>query len=291
MELLQLQYFRSAAELESMTAAAKRHGIPQSAMSVTVAKLEQELGKRLFDRVGNRIRLNPDGQRFLQHLQAGLTELESGIAAVKQENIYDNEIKILVLENRRRITDCILAFHKKYPSVRFSICHNIYEQTQKEFDLCISSFPQDNEPCNCEPLCSEHILLAVYNTHPLATKRCIQLKDLAEERFIFLPEKNSINRIMTAKCRQCGFEPHISITCDDPYYVRKYISAGLGIAFTPADAWTGLYDDNIILLPIDDPDAVRHTSVYWRKARYISKTALLFKDFLINAIQIKNTQQ
>lgn len=280
MELLQLKYFCSAAQSESMTAAARKHGIPQSAISKTVAKLEEELGKPLFDRIGNRVRLNPNGQQFLKHIQNGLAEMENGIAAVKEEAAYEGEIKILVLENRRLITDRIFAFHKKYPSIRFSVCHNIYEQSYSDFDLYISSFPQDNAACDSVQITSEHIMLAVYNTHPLAARKSVRLSELAQENFIFLPEKNSVNRIMTMKCRQNGFEPHIVITCDDPYYVRKYISAGFGIAFTPADSWTGLYDGNITLLPIDDPDAVRNTSVYWHKTKYISKAARLFKDFL-----------
>ena len=46
MELLQLQYFCTAAELQNFTAAAKRHFIPQSAMSITMRRLEEELGAR-----------------------------------------------------------------------------------------------------------------------------------------------------------------------------------------------------------------------------------------------------
>ncbi|MBS6475070.1 MAG: LysR family transcriptional regulator [Clostridiales bacterium] len=285
MELLQLKYFCSAARAESMTAAARKHGIPQSAISKTVAKLEDELGTPLFDRVGNRIRLNENGRQFLEHIQNGLAEIENGIAAVKEETAYDGEIKILVLENRRLITDRILAFHKKYPTIRFSICHNTYEQTHSDFDLYISSFPQSSDAYHSHPIINERIMLAVYNTHRLATHPQVELCELENEDFIFLPKQSSVSRIMTMRCRRNGFEPHIVITCDDPYYVRKYISAGFGIAFTPSDSWTGLYDSNITLLPINDADAVRITSVYWHKTRYISKAALLFRDFLIGADQ------
>ncbi len=54
MELLQLRYFRSAAQLENFSKAAEKHMIPQSAMSKTIRKLENELGCELFDRQGKK---------------------------------------------------------------------------------------------------------------------------------------------------------------------------------------------------------------------------------------------
>lgn len=50
MDLLQLRYFKTAAELQSMTRAAEFHMIPQPAMSQTIARLEKELGVKLFTR-------------------------------------------------------------------------------------------------------------------------------------------------------------------------------------------------------------------------------------------------
>ena len=46
MELLQLKYFCTAARLQSMTRTAERYHVPQSAISVAVARLESELGVR-----------------------------------------------------------------------------------------------------------------------------------------------------------------------------------------------------------------------------------------------------
>ena len=53
MDILQLEYFCSAAEMENFTLAAKRHFIPQSAMSITIKRLEKELETQLFNRIGN----------------------------------------------------------------------------------------------------------------------------------------------------------------------------------------------------------------------------------------------
>ncbi|XUM01494.1 LysR family transcriptional regulator [Streptomyces venezuelae ATCC 10712] len=65
MEMHQLRYFASVADEGSFTAAARRLLVSQSGVSTQVAKLERELGQRLIDRSGRRIRLTPAGQAVL----------------------------------------------------------------------------------------------------------------------------------------------------------------------------------------------------------------------------------
>ena len=64
MDLQQLEYFRMVARLGNMTKAANELHISQPSLSVSISKLETELGANLFDRVSGRIRLNQIGQRF-----------------------------------------------------------------------------------------------------------------------------------------------------------------------------------------------------------------------------------
>ena len=289
MELLQLKYFCTVAQLESMTEAARIHHIPQSAMSKTILKLEAELGKKLFDRVGNHLRLNHNGKSFLHHVQNGLTELNNAVFSTQDPSLRKGEIKLLVMEIRRRVTDAIIAFHQRYPDIQFSISHNIYEQSHSEFDLYVASVPQEKGTFHRVFLFHEQICLAVQRSHPLSRRTSVRLEELRGENFIFLPEKNGVNRIMMDRCRQQGLEPKISIICDDPFYVRKYISAGLGIAFAPSDSWNGLYDETGVLVPIDDPGTARDTYLYWQRERSLSYPAVLFKDFLLEQVQEEAT--
>ncbi|MCD7993164.1 MAG: LysR family transcriptional regulator [Clostridia bacterium] len=64
MEIRQLQTFVTAARLESFSKAAKLLGYSQSAVTVQIRLLEEELGTRLFNRLGRRISLTAQGQRF-----------------------------------------------------------------------------------------------------------------------------------------------------------------------------------------------------------------------------------
>ena len=76
MELLQLRYFQTVARLESITLAAEHHLVPQSSMSQTIRRLENDLGGiKLFDRKNGRIYLNEQGRTFLNYVDATLASL------------------------------------------------------------------------------------------------------------------------------------------------------------------------------------------------------------------------
>ena len=64
MEILQLRYFFLSAKNENFTTTAKAFGVPTTAVSSSVRRLEEELGCKLFDRTHNRIMLNVKGRRF-----------------------------------------------------------------------------------------------------------------------------------------------------------------------------------------------------------------------------------
>ena len=142
MEILQLEYFCSAAELENFTLAANRHFIPQSAMSATIKRLEKELDRQLFDRLGNRIKLNDAGKKFYVHAKGCLDEFRNAKQCVQIEDEPYGEVRLLVLEESGTISEFIAGFCEKYPKVRFSICHNLFEQPSFMYDIRINSSHQ-----------------------------------------------------------------------------------------------------------------------------------------------------
>ena len=86
MELLQLKYFCTVAELESISQAARVHMIPQPAMSKTISKLETELDMPLFDRIGRNIRLNSNGMAFYSYTKQALLMLGDAKSAASQND-------------------------------------------------------------------------------------------------------------------------------------------------------------------------------------------------------------
>ena len=60
MEMLQLKYFKDAAETQNFSKTAQKFTVPTSAVSQSIRRLEKEMGTPLFARTSNRITLNED---------------------------------------------------------------------------------------------------------------------------------------------------------------------------------------------------------------------------------------
>ena len=282
MELLQLKYFCMAARLQSMTRAAERYHVPQSAISVTVARLEDELGTRLFDRIGNRVYLNEKGKAFLLQAERALSTLEDARLQAAEPTAPAGEVRLLLLSDRNWIAHRLLPFWHKYPDICFSLCHSLYKNQLFPFDLCGASAPPEGELENQE-LFTERFLLAVPRTHRLAQRKSVALEELERERFLLTPPGSSIERTVSAACHSCGFSPSAALISDDPFLIRRCVSQGLGITFAPERSWQGLFDDAVVLLPLKGAPVMRTVRLYWHKMQYLTGAVRTVKDFLLDA--------
>ena len=287
MEILQLEYFCSAAELENFTLAAKKHYIPQSAMSITIKRLENEVGKELFDRVGNRIQLNDAGKQFYTHAKNCLTELQNAKECVQAFDEPSGEIRLLVQEERHAIADLVVAFRKKYPLIRFYICHNQTEQPLSSFHMIVTSNIVNHDAI-VAPIIEEQFMLAVAKSHRFATRDSVHIDELKNEDFVMFPQGHSSNNLVMNACQKSGFLPKASILCDEPICMRKYISADLGIAIVPISSWQGI-DNCIELVPLVGCELSRRTMLECSKNSLSIVAVKLFYDFCIeNCGHIQN---
>lgn len=288
MELLQLRYFCTVAQMENMTRAAQLHTIPQPAMSKTISRLEQELGCPLFDRLGKRLRINRAGQAFYQYASAALSQLENGVQAVKELScLPSGEIRLLVLESSKILPEILSTFRAANPEVQFSLSQHLYSShgashisSFPDFDLCISSLPLPFTDASYVPLLDEPILLAVPKEHPLAQRKSVSLGELREESFVGLRPFKSLRQKTDALCSLYGFSPKMVFESDDAATVRGLIGAGLGVAFLPKITWDAAKEPSICLLRIEHPDCRRTLAISWSNQRYLSNTAQRFRDFV-----------
>ncbi len=69
MEIRNLQTFVMAASLLNFTQTAKELGYSQSNISMQIQQLEEEVGAKLFDRIGRSVSLTQQGQDLLPYAQ------------------------------------------------------------------------------------------------------------------------------------------------------------------------------------------------------------------------------
>ena len=84
MEVRQLNTLIRAAQFQSFSKAAESLGYSQSAVTVQIKALEEELGVRLFDRMNKRVLLTVDGQRFLEYANSILDTIQNARQALNE---------------------------------------------------------------------------------------------------------------------------------------------------------------------------------------------------------------
>ena len=93
MTIRNLEIFTKVAELGSMSAAAKSLYITQPSVSLAIAEIEHEYNVKLFDRVGNRLRLTPTGQQLLEYTSSILHQYKEMERFLKDES-HSSAIRI-----------------------------------------------------------------------------------------------------------------------------------------------------------------------------------------------------
>lgn len=276
MELLQLKYFCDAAITENFSETAKKFTVPPSNISQSVKRLEAELGVELFAHGANSVSLNERGKAFYQKVSEALRLLEEATrGAIEGED--SGKIVICVNANRRIVIQALEKFKKLYPDAVISTEYSA-DPSDPEFDLVISGKTLDMPHLVGEKTSTEEICLAIPADSRLAKAERVDIAELKNESFVAMGEKSHLHELTKLICADFGFEPHVVIQGDDPFYVRKCVEMGLGICFAPMLSWRGQFSDKVVFKGIGG--YTRDTYIYKNVRKPFSKCASAFIEML-----------
>lgn len=282
MELLHLKYFQNVARTQHITKSANELNIVQPALSRSINNLEKELGVKLFDRHGRIIKLNENGKEFLKVVDDVLGNLEFGKKKLlDMNNKLDNEIKLVACSASITVPDLIFKFRKLYPDTTFKLLKSTTEEINTtNFDFFLSSTNEKvHSPTNII-LLEEEILLGVPANHPFANRNSINLEEVSKENFIAFSKDKPFRKISDKFCTSAQFKPNIVFESDVPQIVCDLVKAGVGISLIPKKTWNIKSNDLIKLLNIKYPNCKRYLNLSWKPENYLSKRAILFKEFV-----------
>lgn len=134
--------FVQAAELRSFKLAGQQFGLSSSAIGKTIAKLEDQLGIRLFHRSTRAIRLTPEGEMFLDRCRHILCELEAAEAELAQATAFPRgRLRVGVPFTGELLTPLFAEFTARYPEVELDLDYNdrLVDVIEDGFDAVIRS--------------------------------------------------------------------------------------------------------------------------------------------------------
>lgn len=90
-------------------------------------------------------------------------------------------------------------------------------------------------------------------SHPLASRRRLALKDLADEAWIVSTPNNGCRTITSATCRDAGFEPRVAFEADDTLASQALVAGGVGVTLMPRMALTAVHPGAVARAVSDAP--------------------------------------
>ena len=277
MELLQLTYFCHAANCENFSKTAEYYNVPTSNISRAIRSLERELGVKLFSRSANKVSLNDQGKGFYQSVKQALTILESGKRSLRDEESAEcGEIRLLISTCRRIVTRAIEKCRAQFPHIKFFVKHGCEDEN---YDFIISDVPPSKKSFDKIHLLTERMLLAIPESSRLFVDS-EPAEHLDNEPFISLGKGTRLHSLTEQFCAARGFVPNITMQTDDPYYVRKYLEMGLGVAIFPEKSWGQMISPEIKLSDVGFPD--RQIFVFREKGKTMTKAETTFLEILVS---------
>lgn len=293
MEITQLQYFRTVAETGSFTRAAEKLHMTQSALSKSIARLEEEIGVRLFEREGNRITLNRFGQQFLRDSEPVMRQLSDCVRSVREmAGLEQGDVRIAISKDVF-VDHIVQQFLHEHPNASVH-CYLLTPDQIKEalekgvIDLAITTLRPIGTDLLWQDLYRDRLEVLVGRTHPLAGASALHLEQLRNERFIVTNSNYNMDNVIHNLCVMSGFEPRIMYEGTTNDMPMQFIDDGSAVMITPRSISLGVgqilpKNDRILRIPlIDDFPEMRKTmGVAFKQGHYQSAATQEFYDQLV----------
>jgi LysR family hydrogen peroxide-inducible transcriptional activator len=286
MEVHQLRYFCAVAETGSFTRAAEREQVAQPSLSQQIMKLEEELGVRLFDRLGRAVRLTDPGQVFLPRARAILSELRAAKEEVaERQATVSGAVCVGVIPTIAPyfLPARIAVFSRRYPQASITVVEDVTVHLLDRLrgglvDLAIMALPARGHDLECFPLLTERLFAILPKGHDLARRRSVMMKELRQEPFLLLRDDHCFRDTAIEVCKRARIMPQIVFESGQFSSILGMVAAGLGISIAPEMALERRADCNFVL--IADERASRTVGVAALKGHFLSRAPQAFLAYL-----------
>lgn len=279
MELLQLRYFKDAAESENFSQTARKNMVPQPSISKTISRLEDELGVNLFDRNGKNISLNANGKFFYKKVSDALSNLDEGITHFKHT---PSNISIYMKAGNRFISMLTADFLMSTKNIFVSSVNHITNTSKNSCDFTFMQPLENMDSYDYENLIHEEIILVVSKNSPLSKYDELSIKDLKNQNFVAYYRSIDVRDFTDEYCRVNGsFTPNVVFESADYQSLRYMIAKDKGIALMPETFFVSQPSNEYKLIKLKEK-TYRTLVIAWNKDKILTSQQQLFLDFTKN---------
>ena len=293
MNLRQLYYFKTIAELEHYTRAAEKLYVSQSSLSHAIQEMEAELNVEFFVKRGRNVELTKYGQLFLPYVQKTLETLETGIATLS-DYINPNTGTVVMAgfpSLAQFAPNIIVRYVSETNRVDVRLQFNqeaTYSQLREQLlagkvDLIFATKVDD--PQVASSYIGEHqLVLLVPLGHRLARHDSADLKELDREDFIAFDSQCQLRSVTDRIFSALNIRPNITMETAQDLIIYGLVAAQHGVSIIPYPLGGVPYNTKVVRIANDIPP--RRLYLSWNKEQYLPPAAEYFRDFVIRSGEV-----
>ncbi len=279
-----LQYFVKLAELQHFSKAAEACFVSQPTLSTQIMKLEEELGVTLVERIPRKVKLTSVGEEIALRARHVLRDIEQIRLTARRS--HDPETGTLRLGIFPTLAPYLLphvmpGIRARFPELKLQLAEEKTEDIlalleNGTLDAGLLALPLQGENLQVEILFEEPFMLAMPESHALASRDSVTMADLDGRELLLLQDGHCLRDQALEVCALSGAHERVDFHATSMETLRQMVAAEVGITLMPLLAVkppipvTG----NMALRPFADPAPCRTIALVWRRSSALGELML-----------------
>lgn len=285
MDFKRLYYFTVLAQTGNFTKAAEKLGIAQSALSMSIQKLEKQLTLKLINRAERKMSITSDGEILLTHahkILASVKQAEVQLQELKGLGLGSINLGVSAMIGSYYLPETLALFKQRYPGIQINI-HEAGTATlakmllEGELDLAMIRADRKNENIRCITLAKEQIVACVPLDHEFAKCSSITLDQFCRQPLVLFREGYFLREAVSSYCQQHRITPDIRFETNLIELLKSLVRKKVGIS----TCLPIILDQHCELVPVPfSPRIPLHLGIGWKASHHLSQASQALVTFL-----------
>ncbi|HJR06208.1 MAG TPA: LysR family transcriptional regulator [Pyrinomonadaceae bacterium] len=291
MQIETLKIFCDLVETKSLSRAAERNFVTQSAVSQQVRGLEERFKRRLLERMrgGREVGLTEDGEVFYEESRQivnAYAQLEERMRTLTGTVSGTVHVATIYSIGLHELPAVIRRFMAEHPEAKIDLEYSRTTRIVRDVlagtvELGIVAYPEKKRGLSVVPLGGDRLVLICPPAHPLAKHKKLRARDLNDQDFVLferdIPTRRAIDKILRAH----GVSVRRVAEFDNIETIKRAVEVGIGAAIVPSPS---VIDEarvgSLAVVALAEPEWTRAVGVIYRSDRTLSTAAKKFIQLL-----------
>ncbi len=296
MDIPNLHAFVAVADHGSFSGASEQLFLTQPAISKRISALETELDVALFDRIGRKVTLTEAGTALLERARKILQQVEDSKRAIQNLSGHvSGKLSIGTSHHigLHRLPPVLRAYTSDYPDVELDLHFMDSEEAcsaveHGELELGIVTLPlQPAKSLQTHRIWPDPLDIVVNPQHPLASKKNLRAKDLADYTAILPTHGTYTRQILEDKLRKHKLDLKVGLSTNYLETIKMMVSVGLGWSVLPRS----MLNRELQTLQLQDIVLERQLGIVWHANHTLSNAAHAMSSLLMKNATLAKTPQ